>query len=66
MAIIRHKGEYVALDAAALERWKGVPPAVAGDCLNRTASMRICALSGMPAPFGLWPATMPAFMRRSR
>ena len=39
MAIIRHKGDYTALDAAALERWKGVPPAVAGDCLNRTASM---------------------------
>lgn len=39
MAIIRHKGDYAALDASVLERWKGVPPAVAGDCLNRTASM---------------------------
>ena len=39
MAIIRYKGDYEALDAAALERWKSVPPAVAGDCLNRTASM---------------------------
>lgn len=39
MAIIRYKGDYEALDATTLERWKGVPPAVAGDCLNRTASM---------------------------
>ena len=39
MAIVRYAGEYTALGAAELERWKGVPPAVAGDCLNRTASM---------------------------
>ena len=39
MAIVRYAGEYTALGAAELERWKSVPSAVAGDCLNRTASM---------------------------
>ncbi len=39
MAILRRALRYEPLDAAALERWRKVPPAVAGDNLNRDRSM---------------------------
>ncbi|WP_193182591.1 RraA family protein [Nisaea sediminum] len=39
MPILRYKADYRPLDAATLERWKGVPPAVAGDCMNRMNCM---------------------------
>jgi len=39
MAILRRAMSYQPLDAATLERWRKVPPAVAGDNLNREHSM---------------------------
>lgn len=39
MAILRRAMSYQPLDAATLERWRKVPPAVAGDNMNREHSM---------------------------
>lgn len=39
MAILRHASSYQPLDSAAIARWRQVPPAVAGDNLNREHSM---------------------------
>lgn len=39
MAILRRAMTYTPLDAGALERWRKVPPAVAGDNLNRDRCM---------------------------
>lgn len=39
MAILRRSMTYTPLDAATLQRWKAVPPAVAGDCMNRDRCM---------------------------
>lgn len=39
MAILRRAMSYTPLDAATLERWRAVPPAVAGDNMNRDRCM---------------------------
>ena len=39
MAILRRALSYTPLDAATLERWRAVPPAVAGDSMNRDRCM---------------------------
>lgn len=39
MAILRRAVRYQPLDAASIERWRQVPPAVAGDNMNREHSM---------------------------
>ncbi|MDF1791282.1 MAG: RraA family protein [Thalassobaculaceae bacterium] len=39
MAILRRAMSYTPLDTATLQRWRAVPPAVAGDCLNRDRCM---------------------------
>jgi RraA family protein len=39
MAILRRAMSYQPLDAATIERWRKVPPAVAGDNMNREHSM---------------------------
>ena len=39
MAILRRAASYTALNPAILERWRAVPPAVAGDNMNREHSM---------------------------
>ena len=39
MAIIRRDYQYEPLSPSVLERWRAVPPAVAGDNLNRDRSM---------------------------
>lgn len=39
MPIQRHKTDFTLLDAAALKKWKDLPPAVVSDCMNRTQVM---------------------------
>lgn len=39
MATLRRAMSYTPLDPAVLDRWRAVPPAVAGDCMNRDRCM---------------------------
>ncbi len=39
MPIQRHETDFTVLDAAELEKWRGLPPAVVSDCMNRTQVM---------------------------
>ena len=39
MPIQRHKTDFIQLDASRLEKWRGLPPAVVSDCMNRTGVM---------------------------
>jgi regulator of RNase E activity RraA len=39
MALLRHAVDFEILSADALARWRDIPAAVAGDCLNRSQSM---------------------------
>jgi len=39
MAIIRHKTEFARLDGTRNAAWRGVAPAIASDCMNRSGAM---------------------------